>query len=984
MSMATIIASLFKETIDEYITIETATENTLIFRDGQLASIFEIHGVNTILGYDDMNSMIDGIGESLRSYMSHGCHQIQFAFVFDPEAAASMLDRTLRPARKVCKAIGVDDSILIDDQIKKMAPVVAEEAVYAVLYTDFRGLTRAEVAEHKKKLKAKASMVMPNSQNLFVESSAIAEQHNSFVSAILSDFNNAGIRTSLFDAREAAREIRRTIEPDLVSNDWLPYMPGDKVPLRLFNNASAIGIPRISEQVMSRAAELEGSDVIIGSTRFRPMLMALPPKNPKMFSELFSRVPGNIPWRMSIHINGDVMSGSGVKVFLSTLLKMFDDTNRRIEKGYRYLDEVVKSNMDTVVGLRMGFMTWAPVDNTRLIETRFALLMRSIEGWGECRMTADMSDPFESFIAMSPGLSLDNLKSSMPAAPINDILPLFPVFRPSVPWDYGFMSFTSLDDKLLPMEMASSVQANWNTLLFAPPGFGKSVLLLNMVLGLIFKGGNTQLPKIGIIDIGPSSKGLINFLKHVLPEHLKPLVGRYRMQFTEEYSINILDTMTGKREPLPLDREYLVNIISILATPGDRGTPYTNSVEIIGAAIDVAYKEKASKDANHYEVGELPDIDKLLEDYRMDIDSETTWWEVVDYLAEKGRMHEASLAQRMAVPLLADIAKIIKQDPGIRDLYCEDTIPGESVGILDALARNIQASIREFGIFSKPTIFSLDDMRVVSLDLDEVAKGGAKKAAVMYMVARYALGRTFYFDEDYISLFPEQYREHYKRFFIENKGMSKGMFMDEFHRTKPISGNNVASGIVRAQAKMDMREGRKFGVQLVLASQEFSDYDDEMIDLATTRMIIGYGSKKEAKEICNHLGLPPVALSVLLRHVNGPDPKKGSSFLMNYKTKQGEYTQALTFKVSSIRLWCISTTVEDDIVIRTLMEKFSYGEAITFLAEKFPGGTCKSAVENMAVGEGDDDAVVDDTELSLASEKLGATLLRELSERKDA
>ena len=55
----------------------------------------------------------------------------------------------------------------------------------------------------------------------------------------------------------------------------------------------------------------------------------------------------------------------------------------------------------------------------------------------------------------------------------------------------------------------------------------------------------------------------------------------------------------------------------------------------------------------------------------------------------------------------------------------------------------ISSAVREYPILSRVTAFDIGDARVVSLDLDEVAKTGGEAAdrqtAVMYMLARYVL-----------------------------------------------------------------------------------------------------------------------------------------------------------------------------------------------------------------------------------------------------
>src|SRR5690606_30103023 len=140
-----------------------------------------------------------------------------------------------------------------------------------------------------------------------------------------------------------------------------------------------------------------------------------------------------------------------------------------------------------------------------------------------------------------------------------------------------------------------------------------------------------------------------------------------------------------------------------------------------------------------YASGVEPLVDGLLEEIGFVRDASTTWWEVTDALFVAGFTHEALLAQRYAMPLLADAASI-SRSPSIEDLYGKIITPtGEN--LIDAFARMISGSIREYPILSSVTAFDLGEARVVSLDLDEVAKSGGdaaeRQTAVMYMLARY-------------------------------------------------------------------------------------------------------------------------------------------------------------------------------------------------------------------------------------------------------
>ena len=55
-----------------------------------------------------------------------------------------------------------------------------------------------------------------------------------------------------------------------------------------------------------------------------------------------------------------------------------------------------------------------------------------------------------------------------------------------------------------------------------------------------------------------------------------------------------------------------------------------------------------------------PLVDDILAEIGFVFDEHTTWWEVTDALFLAGFHHEAMLAQRYAMPLLADAAAICR------------------------------------------------------------------------------------------------------------------------------------------------------------------------------------------------------------------------------------------------------------------------------------------------------------------------------------
>lgn len=57
---------------------------------------------------------------------------------------------------------------------------------------------------------------------------------------------------------------------------------------------------------------------------------------------------------------------------------------------------------------------------------------------------------------------------------------------------------------------------------FAPMGYGKSVFMNYSNLSLILSPDLSELPFISIIDVGPSSRGLISLIRNALPPEKAP------------------------------------------------------------------------------------------------------------------------------------------------------------------------------------------------------------------------------------------------------------------------------------------------------------------------------------------------------------------------------------------------------------------------------------------------------------------------------
>jgi intracellular multiplication protein IcmB len=563
-------------------------------------------------------------------------------------------------------------------------------------------------------------------------------------------------------------------------------------------------------------------------------------------------------------------------------------------------------------------------------------------------------------------------------APLSEVIYMLPITRPASPWSTGAQLFRTPDGKPWPFQPGSSEQTTWIDLVYARPGSGKSVLSNTLNLALCLSGGLQRLPRIAIIDIGPSSSGLISLLREALPLDKRHLVAYHRLRMTPDYSINPFDTQLGCRFPTPQERSFLVNFLTLLATPLGAEKPYDGIPDMAGMVVDELYKNLAdSGKPYNYTPGVEPIVDGILEEIGFVQDQRTTWWEVTDALFIAGFVHEAMLAQRYAMPLVADAASICRT-PIVEDLYGKIIAPtGET--LINAFARMISGAVREYPILSRVTSFDLGESRVVSLDLDEVAKSGGdaadRQTAVMYMLARYALARNYYLTEENANDMPAQYREYHRARISELREDPKRIVMDEFHRTSRAKA-------VRDQVVVDMREGRKWNVQIALLSQSLEDFDSVMVEFSTSIYIMDAGPAQTVEKSAKIFGLSETAKIALTTRVHGPR-EGGATFLAQYATKNGMNTQLLTLTLGPIELWAFSTTVEDATVRNKLYRSLGPAEARRVLATLFPGGTVKKLIEKRLATMKEEQAIITEELTSGVVDRLVEEILTEYSKNPD-
>jgi len=959
-----------KRSLPSYCFLETSDGgNGLVAKDGSVVTVVRVDGTRQMMGDDELTRLSDYGNTKLSPYLSRPGHAIQVWFSRDPDLSPQLVRTLMAAPRSVARQLDLDLDDLFSERENYLPGFIVHEGFYIALWTRLAVLNKQEMA--KLKASQKPPLFWPaaaDCQQPFVASRQITVGHDAFVDAFVQDMAIFGIRSKPLEAHDALRAIRQSVYPDMYGSSWRPRLPGDgardrggkpraywtRRPEISQHDMSHLLWPRIDDQLFSRGGEMINQHLVrLGRYVFGAVDMSVGPQDLLPFTDLLNRMRADeFPWRVSFMIEGDGLPKMMVKSFLASVATVTNSDNRTVRDAIKALS-LYKQNGGVVPRVRISFATWAPSDRTDLAEERVSRLQKAVEGWGYCGASCNAGDPLSG--VMSSALGLDVASTAAPGCvPLPDIISILPWMRDASPFENGSVLFRTPDGRPWPYQPGSGEQDNTVDIVYAPPGRGKSVWLNTTNLAfclspLATQGmGGARLPMVAIIDIGISSSGMISLLKEALPANRRHEADYRRLRMIREHAINPFDTQLGCRKPLPHEKAFLVNFVTLLGTdPSETKSPRGLS-DLADRAVDEVYQRLSDRTRGGqprlYVEGEDPALDGAAKKYCVTVTEETTWWDLTDMLFARGARREAALAQRHAVPLVEDLIQIVNT-PQIADIFGEATIEGGE-RLVKAFQRVLNSCLRAYPILSSPTRFDIGGARVISLDLDEAAPsaGGGpadKQTAMVYMLARFILARDFYLIEDNLAEMLPEYRNYHRARITRIRETPKRLVFDEFHRTS-------ASPMVRAQVVRDMREGRKWGVQIALASQLLSDFNKDMLGLSTGFWIMGVNNEEDLTEAKQKFGLSATATDAIPRYLNGPG-RGGAPFLVVLQMKDGRHEHLLFNTLGPMELWAFSTTWEDVALRKRLYAKLGPSEARQRLAKRFPTGTAKNEIQRRIV-----------------------------------
>ena len=928
----------------------------LVCYDGSLVSLLALDGARSMMGTEELDRFVDVAALRLNTAFAHPGHALHVVFERAPDEAEGLADAHAEAARRQAGRLGLDLDDLLAERARRLTPLIAAETLVITCWTRPSVLPREGLERSRKALRRKLRDWLPaagEAQCPHLALEGLWARHEALLDAVCGVLAETGIEGRRLPEEAALRLMRRMVNGAAsTAQDWRPVTVANDAPARLTEPPEAGAFPPpLAPQLLVRDPERSGGGVRIGERLYGSLDMSLGPRRSRPFSELMAGLAAaGLPCRFSLLIEGGGLErlDATVSRVASSFLAFSSSDSLLARNALRDL-AALGGDAHAIVRLRLGLLTWVGgEENEAALAARLGRLQQVAEGWGEAVFTPLSGDPLESFSASVPGFCCG--ATAQPAlVPLSEALRLFPVSRPAplsgVSSGAGAAHlFRSPDGKPLPLAADEGGDYGFE-LIYGLPGQGKSVLMNALGLAFCLQGGQSRLPLAAVIDIGPSSSGLISLIREALPAERRHEAGWFALRMAAEDAINPCDTQLGCRSPLPAERAFLTNLLGLMVTPaGAAGAP-DGMRELLGPALAGAYAMRSDTvpgaEPHPYTEGRDEDVDAAIAEAGLRLPSNPLWWDVVDLLFGVGGIEAASRAQRYAVPLLTDLLASVRE-PAVQGLVGEARYGSGGETVTQAFIRILTALSGDWPVMFSPTAFDVGGARLAAIDLAEVVPQGSAEAdrqsAAFYLLARHALTRHWWIGEDALGAIPEPYRAWHAARLREIRESPKRLCYDEFHRT-------AGAPAVRAQVERDVREARKLRVRLALASQRLDDFGGALAELANRYWILGAGGKaKEAETLAATFALSDTLSDIIRYRLTGPG-RDGAPALLIASGQGGRFEQLAVNTPGPVELWALTTSPADVALRRRVHALLPPARARAALARAFPEGTARGDIE---------------------------------------
>ncbi|MPS81680.1 MAG: hypothetical protein E2591_26760 [Achromobacter sp.] len=985
--------------------VSTFDDKTLITKSRDLVSYIRIEGRGRYIGVEEFDALAEKLEVALEHVLGPGAarqHRIVVGFRSDPEGAPDVLKKAFQPALATARRMGAGErmKVWLERKGRALSGVIVDESIVLGLFTLRSGLSADEAeraADEIAKVKAGLGRDAIRGANSQFSQNAIgvpplmAMRHEAAMTTLMKNLTDhesgIGLIGDVMPSSETLPVLRSFLDGRSAPEGWTPALLGGKGGAATAGARSTdaadllpLGLGRqlLTAPSIEFFKDYEGV-TREGTTHVGFSLDVFPAEDPapgfnvlaRSVSDVGSSDGSRLPYAASFELYPDGERYKKASSTMAAFLGGMGDYNRSIKHAWDHL----RAHRSKAVALRGVFTTWSHKSESEAF-ARASQLKSKVQNWGGSTVSNESGAPAELCLAAAPGVASRSPIPFVPT-PLAAAVRALPVFRAASPWRIGELLLRTEFGKLFPIAFGSTLQANTGGCVIAPPGRGKSLLLNSLNFSVAMGPGLQDLPYITITDFGMSSALNIALLRSILPAHKRHQAVSVRVRNEPKYASNPFDTQLGFDRPTERERDFQRFVIAAMAP--NLGP---ESGKFIGAVIDAVFElfSRNSPEVKRWQRANHPEMTRVMDDLGLKSEGRRVY-DLVDELFDHGKVHEAVVVQRYAVPVLYDLITAARSQ-SVRDQYDRPGEPtptpsGES--ILAVFTRAIGAAAADYALLSTVTQFDLDDARVVAIDLEELVSGGEdeesrRRAAVMMMFGRNVGARNYFLRWDELATTcPPRYLRYHETRVREIYTSPKFLEYDEFHFAKGV-------GPLLELIDSDYRTGRKYQVFPFLVTQQFSDVPPAMLKSMASVFILGAGSEEEGREVQEAFNLTDSERRCIMTKCLGPTAK-GSPIFAVFKTVKGVVSQLLYHTASPLELWAFNSSAIDAAVRAETTKQLGgdYWQALLALTDQLPSGSARTLIEARKLRMGEDEAVEDGGLTVTVGREIAARALEKLA-----